>query len=231
MKIYTDKIGAIQEEKKMQTAKEHLNHFKNLTTNLLGELSQSELMKLPTRAREVIKDNLRARYQFENATEKFNLDALGLDPSSLLEYLKDNARKWSAYVFEHKDNEYNIVNPEQYLKVFTHYADTDDKKHLLKLYTDVASSFNALADAGVQPDVVGLMEAFPSVFKRARLKENDRSPFVMLDNERLAFHFQYVESQKRIPRIKSKEILKQLGVEPINVTDKQTENNGQDEKR
>lgn len=210
MIIYTDNIGIEQEKKRMQNALDKLHEFKDLATALLGELNESELKNIPTRAKVVVLDNLKGRFPYPNGDVQTNYDLLGIHPKNLLDHLDKNAKYWHSYIYNYEDGKYNIVDPESYFKPFKTYADTEEKKKLYELYTTIATAFNEIADMGVNPSVIGLMKAFPTTFENARVKESVRTPFIKIDNERLAEQFRTLEMRKRKPLHTSTEILNQI---------------------
>jgi len=147
--IYVDKAAVVQEKKKMKQSEKLLNDFYKQTTETLGDLSLEQIQKLPTDGTQVIKKELESRYQFPKADDKFNLDALGIDPSAA--YAAYKVSNWKAYNFEFKKGNFISISDHQQPAITKHhhYADTPEKKQAVKLIRDLLELTDKLKEAGL----------------------------------------------------------------------------------
>ena len=212
MIIHVNTVGIRQEIKKMQLAETHLNTFYKLVDSFLGGLSEEEAFNLQHDAKAIIMDNLRARYQFSEASDRFNLEALGIDPDKILNHHKQNVKHWRGYTFNLEEGKFAIDDKQKHLEKFNSYADTEEKKKLVSLYQQSADLFNKLAEQGVYMNVGSFHDAFPSVFKSVPPYN-----YLKVDSSRLAMHLNHLNgiSQLRPRKESAKEVFKKLEIKPI----------------
>lgn len=209
MIIYIDETKVSQEKENIKQAEKYLNEFYKHVNKFLGNLSADEVERLPTSAKTVIMDNLRKRYEFPNASDKFNLDALGIDASEILSLHKQFSRYWSKYKFKYDENGYIIDEEQKYLKQHYSYADTETKKSLITKYEKLQELYNELAELGVSVNRTNFYKTFPNVFKDVK-----NSAYVRLDGERLAMHLKHLNGLTPLrPQQKTAiEVFESLGI-------------------
>lgn len=219
MLIYIDDRKVEEENKNIDLAVEYLNSFHKQIEKFLGELSADEIKQLPTNAKAVIMDNLRKRYEFPNASDKFNLDALGIDTTKILNLHKRASRHWSKYKFKYNENGYTIDDRQKYLEQYYFYADTETKKSLITKYEKLQELYNELAELGVSVNRTNFYKTFPNVFKDVR-----NSAYVRLDGERLAMHLRHLNNLTplRPQQNTAKEAFKRLDIQPLSNTSNNT---------
>lgn len=218
MLIYIDDRKVEDENKKIDSATEYLNSFYKQVEAFLGNLLPDEVKLLPTNAKAVIMDNLRKRYEFPNASDKFNLDALGIDITDILSLHKQTARHWTKYKFKYSENAYTIDDKRKYLEQHYAYANTDKEKVLAFKYEELVNLYNELAELGVSVSRTGFYKAFPDVFGDVRDSE-----YVRIRNEKLANHLRGIRFNPRKPlKETAKEAFERLDIQPLSNTSSNT---------
>ena|SRR5690625_2641410 len=209
MLVYKDERRISEEKNNIQQAENHINKFYKEAEKFLGGLTTDEAKRLPSDAKGVIMDNLRKRYEFPNASDKFNLDALGIDTTEILSLHRQVSKHWTKYKFKYTDNGYIIDNQEKYLKQYYSYADTEEKKSLVSKYKELEKLYNELAEQGASLNRATFYNTFPNVFKDVR-----DSKYVRLDGEKLAMHLRHLNNLTplRPPNESAKEAFERLSI-------------------
>lgn len=145
--IYVDKSAIFQVKQKMKKADKLLNDFYKSTVSILGELKPEQIECLPTDGKNVIKKELESHFQFPKASDRFNLDSLGIDPSTA--YAAYKVKLWQKYNFEFKKGKFTLmpdkIQPE--IQKYFFYANTPDRKNAVKLVRELIILKDKMVDA------------------------------------------------------------------------------------
>lgn len=171
MLIHVDKEGIEKEKESIKLASSHLNTLFSLLPENDIKLTQADIKKLPDYPEKTIKDNLKKRYQFKKANDAFNLEALGIDLTEILEYIKENQNHWLRYDFNYSDGAYTIDDENKYLEKYYHYAKSERDKKIVLAYDQLARTVNELKGMGVSIHIPTLMQSLPNNLHGIRLSD------------------------------------------------------------
>ncbi len=149
--IYLDQKALTKAEKDLATATEKLNNFVKMVIDTLGSLEPSQIKALESYGHNVIRDEIRSRFQFPHASEAFNLEALGLDPEPLYKYFSENSELWSQFSFTF-DPDFNEFTPDEKQRQFEacyFYADTPERIRLMKLARKTIELYDELKESNL----------------------------------------------------------------------------------
>lgn len=191
MLIHVDKEGIEKEKESIKLASSHLNTLFSLLPENDIKLTQADIKKLPDYPEKTIKDNLKKRYQFKKANDAFNLEALGIDLTEILEYIKENQNHWLRYDFNYSDGAYTIDDENKYLEKYYHYAKSERDKKIVLAYDQLARTVNELKGIGVMIHIPTLMESMPRNFYGIRLTDFTID-YIVVDGKRMSSYLSAV---------------------------------------
>lgn len=125
------------------------------------EISEDILQKKLTGVQklEVIKDGrnfvqneLRKKYQFKNADDDFNLQAMGVNPEPLYRFLNTNAIKWQSVDFEVKKDTVVLSEIQPLIERHTYYLENDRQKEALEIAQKLVDVLNEANEKGFVTD-------------------------------------------------------------------------------
>ncbi|SNV48186.1 Uncharacterised protein [Chryseobacterium taklimakanense] len=163
--IHIDEMRLNWEKEKLQRAEESLNKFVQVVQSVLGDLSAAKLKRLHLESNEVVQEELASRFQFPNASDQFNLDALGINVEPIYEMRKEFAHTWSSYSFQYKDGKFIADEDQAVFQQFYTYVDTPEKKKFISLLEQQVELYNEFKAAGLIRSYTHLREVFyPNMF-------------------------------------------------------------------
>lgn len=157
--IHIDEMRLNWEKEKLQRAEESLNKFVQVVQSVLGDLSAAKLKRLHLESNEVVQEELASRFQFPNASDQFNLDALGIDVEPIYE-ARTNASEWMKYSFKFEDGRFIADEDQAVFQQFYTYVDTPEKKKFLSLLEKQVELYNEFKAAGLIRNYTYLSEVF-----------------------------------------------------------------------
>lgn len=149
--IYLDQKALTKAEKDLAAATEKLNNFVKITIETLGSLEASQIKDLQANGLNVIRDEIKSRFQFPNANEAFNLEALGLDPDPLYNYFSEHSELWNSFSFNFDPDfsEFIADKKQSQFEACYFYADTPERIRLMKLARKTIELYDELKESNL----------------------------------------------------------------------------------
>lgn len=143
--LFADEKAITNEKKVIETGFDLLNQAIREAESLLNaKLSGKQKMEIVENGRTFVQNELRKKYQFPNADDDFNLQALGVNPERLYSFLKSNSVKWKSLAFEIKGNEIVLSEKQPLIERHTYYLETERQKEAMELAQKLADVLNEL---------------------------------------------------------------------------------------
>lgn len=145
-----------RDERKVEKESQVIKKALELVSQAI-EISEDILQKKLTGVQklEVIKDGrnfvqneLRKKYQFKNADDDFNLQAMGVNPEPLYRFLKSNSIKWQSVDFEVKKDKVVLSEIQPLIERHTYYLENDRQKEALEIAQKLADVLNEANEKG-----------------------------------------------------------------------------------
>lgn len=164
--LYVNKENLRIQKVALIRAESDLNRLVNETERALNKLLSDEEKELvKNQGVKYVKEQIKTRYPFPNATEDFNLTALGIDLEKIDKY---KAMNWAPYQFELDADGLYVANEyQESFKSVYYYADTPKKVKLLKLAKKIVklseeaallNAFNGALSAQVSKGFNGIIK-------------------------------------------------------------------------
>lgn len=158
--LYIDQKELNKVKKQLDIAAEMLNKFVRMTVRELGELDLLQITELPTNGIQIIKEELKGRYQFPKANNQFNLEALGIAPDPLYKFYSDHSALWQQFEFFYVDGEFKANDEQVKIKKCYYYADTPERIRILELARKTIDLFKELKDSNLVDRPTMFRESF-----------------------------------------------------------------------
>lgn len=98
--------------------------------------------------RNFVQNELRKKYQFKNADDDFNLQAMGVNPEPLYRFLESNSIKWQSVDFEVKKDKVVLSEIQPLIERHTYYLETERQKEALEIAQKLADILNEANEKG-----------------------------------------------------------------------------------
>lgn len=102
--------------------------------------------------RNFVQNELRKKYQFKNADDDFNLQAMGVNPEPLYRFLESNSIKWQSVDFEVKKDTVVLSEIQPLIERHTYYLENDRQKEALEIAQKLADVLNEANEKGFVTD-------------------------------------------------------------------------------
>lgn len=145
--MYVNEFELKQVKQRISAGEKALNEFLSFAVSVVGEMPEEKIKEFPTRAVAVIQDFLKGKYPFPNADDKFNLEALGINPDPVYAMFMDAAPKWQPFKFVYRDGEFRANSKQAQLENCYIYADTPERKKFFELVNKTMEIFTEMKDA------------------------------------------------------------------------------------
>jgi len=145
--VYIEQSNLNKEKKKLPSAVNEANMLLQIASKIVGDLEDNEKLKLLSKPVDIVMEMLRPKFLFPNATDKFNLNSLGVDLSEL--YAID-FRKWNDFDLElNEHGKFRAAEFQPHLDSFVHRVVTDRQKKAVELADKMISLIKELQDSGL----------------------------------------------------------------------------------
>lgn len=195
--IYEDQISLNATKRRIEKGIENLNTFFRMAVSEIGEFTPDQIKDIPSNGIEMITAELKTRFQFPQASDEFNLQALGIDAKKLFEYYKRHQSTWNGYEIEFKDGQFIASEIQPLLEQFRFYADTPARKKLITLSKRLAKVLNELKETGLYMADLKVSEGVGKVI----MNKDGRvfAPFV-LNKKVISETFHFIDKHGKIER-------------------------------
>ena len=145
--LWKDEKSIKQEKSNMVTASLNLNRFiKEARSILGGKLSEEQMIKLKDEKFNYLEKEVKKLFQFPNASDEFNLNALGISIEPLRKY---NRVYWKGYEYDIIDGEFVLKEDQPILERYYAYADNTQKKEMLRIANTIVEAFRDARTIGM----------------------------------------------------------------------------------
>ncbi|WP_027880400.1 hypothetical protein [Mesoflavibacter zeaxanthinifaciens] len=145
--LWKDEKSIKQEKSNMVTASLNLNRFvKEARSVLGGKLSEEQMIKLKDEKFNYLEKEVKKLFQFPNASDEFNLNALGISIEPLRKY---NRVYWKGYEYDIIDEEFVLKEDQPILERYYAYADNTQKKEMLRIANTIVEAFRDARTIGM----------------------------------------------------------------------------------
>lgn len=159
--IFIDKDQLKKVERQLNVATGKLNDFYTKAISLLGKLEIYKPEDLYENGDTVIQEELRARYKFPEADDAFNLQAIGIDPTALLNEYHINCHYWQSYDFKFNGSIFVPAEEISQLSRCYYYEDTEERKRVMKLVRKVIDLYQELHQSNLIESPITFVKSFP----------------------------------------------------------------------
>lgn len=149
---------------KIKKGRDELNRFVEKVEQELKEpLSNKEKVDLKELGTDFLARKLRSKFIFKDASEEFNLQAIGINLKSLTEYYKLNCGHWKKYSYQIQSGKFECLNIEDSPEVqkHIHYTQNQKQNDALFMAQKISEIFETVMDKGYLR--VRQIENIPSV--------------------------------------------------------------------
>ena len=146
--IRIDEISIEQTKKGLNNSKNILNKFIELTeTTLKTTLTDKEKVNLKDNGLTFVNEWLKPKFQFPDADDVFNMNALGISTEPITNYWNANAKYWVNSQIEIVKGKFCIPNMDKldFTKHY-HYAKNERQEKMFKEATEICKALNRLLD-------------------------------------------------------------------------------------
>ena len=131
--LHVDKFSITRANGQGATQETVLNDFISSTeTKLKTSFSQEEKVKLKDNAEGFLKSWIRQFYDFPNASDKFNIEALGVDLEGISQEFKNKSKLWSKYPYLLEEGVFKL-NTEAIQEKYTTYTSNEFQSEALEI--------------------------------------------------------------------------------------------------
>lgn len=164
--MYVNEYELSRVKQQICDAEKALNKFVSFAVLVIGELSEKKIKELPSNAVAIIQEELKAKYPFPNADDKFNLNAMGINPEPVYAMHQQLYPMWQPFKFDYRKEEF-VANKEQWqLDNCYIYADTPERKKFFEMVNKTMEVYNEMKDAKLLRHPLKFDELFiPQLFK------------------------------------------------------------------
>lgn len=142
---------------KLKCEKE-VNEFYRLALKTLGHISLTDPNAFVRSPLEYFDQELKSRYKFPDADAEFNNKALGINPNPVIERFTQIIPReiepfgksvgWEDFNFTFQNGEFRATEDQPLINECYYYADTPERRKLIKLARKTIDTFNELSKAG-----------------------------------------------------------------------------------
>lgn len=184
--IFLDQKALKEVNKNISDATGDLNRFVRMCIKTLGSLEPSQIEGLKSNALSVISDELKSRFMFPNASESFNLTALGLDPEPLYQYFRKHSGLWNSFKFSF-DPDFLEFQPEEkqsQIDACYYFADTPERKRLIDLAKKTIELYDDLRKSKFIDSPAKFLDLFTTkLFTYKSLLKTDNDDSLIIDTK------------------------------------------------
>lgn len=164
--MYVNEFELNNVKQRISDAEKELNKFVSFAVSVIGEMPEDKIKELPTNAVAVIQEELKGKYPFPNADDKFNLNALGINPEPVYAMFMNSATRWQSFKFEYRKGGFIAHKEQTQLENCYIYADTPEKKKFFEMVNRTMEIFTEMKEAKLLRHYHKFDELFiPNLFK------------------------------------------------------------------
>ena len=133
--FYVDQSEINIVKRGLEKALEKVNVLNDMIKKELGELSPEKMQEIPKNGIRILWQEVRSRYQFPDASDDFNLKALGINFYPLIEFFDKNYLSWQNFgsnfnhaEFIYKNGKYHLADVQP--SIDKHYYFVIHRKRL-----------------------------------------------------------------------------------------------------
>lgn len=147
--LFRDERESLRESQVIKKALELVSQAIEISEDILQEkLTGVQKLEVIKDGRNFVQNELRKKYQFKNADDDFNLQAMGVNPEPLYRFLKTNAIKWQSVHFEADKDEIKLSEVQPLIERHTYYLETERQKEALEIAQKLADVLNEANEKG-----------------------------------------------------------------------------------
>lgn len=147
--LFRDERESLRESQVIKKALELVSQAIEISEDILKEkLTGVQKLEVIKDGRNFVQNELRKKYQFPNADDDFNLQAMGVNPEPLYRFLKTNAIKWQGVHFEADKDEIKLSEVQPLIERHTYYLETERQKEALEIAQKLADVLNEANEKG-----------------------------------------------------------------------------------
>lgn len=147
--LFRDERESLRESQVIKKALELVSQAIEISEDILKEkLTGVQKLEVIKDGRSFVQNELRKKYQFKNADDDFNLQAMGVNPEPLYRFLKTNAIKWQGVHFEADKDEIKLSEVQPLIERHTYYLETERQKEALEIAQKLADVLNEANEKG-----------------------------------------------------------------------------------
>lgn len=163
--IYTEKIPLSQAKNKIEPATLAANNLLFEAEKILGELDPEEKLELLKSGIKFVREQLKDKFLFPNASDEFNLNSLGVDLTKVSSIKLSLINEFDFSVGP--DGKFIPNEFQPYLDSFVHRVKTDKQKKAVELASNIMQVVNELDSEGLNhgQSADHVARAFPKLFK------------------------------------------------------------------
>lgn len=147
--LFRDEREVEKESQVIKKALELVCQAIEISEDILKEkLTGVQKLEVIKDGRNFVQNELRKKYQFKNADDDFNLQAMGVNPEPLYRFLKSNSIKWQSVDFEVKKDKVVLSEVQPLIERHTYYLETERQKEAMELAQKLADVLNEANEKG-----------------------------------------------------------------------------------
>ncbi len=163
--LYVDQYEIKQVKKQMAVGAKKLNEFYRLVLKTLGQFSFDDPDEFVSSSLKLFNKELKSRYQFPSADDDFNNKALGINPEPVYSLHANYGDSWRKFTFTFENGSFVPTDDQPLIEQCHYYADTPDRKKILKLARKVLAFHKEMSEANILIKPFQFWELFaPSMF-------------------------------------------------------------------
>src|SRR5690554_1289695 len=147
--LFRDERESSRESQVIKKALELVSQAIEMSEDILKEkLTGVQKLEVIKDGRNFVQNELRKKYQFKNADDDFNLQAMGVNPEPLYRFLESNSIKWQSVDFEVKKDKVVLSEIQPLIERHTYYLETERQKEALEIAQKLADVLNEANEKG-----------------------------------------------------------------------------------
>ncbi|MEG9326550.1 hypothetical protein V6B16_01255 [Salinimicrobium catena] len=148
--IYTDHANIKKDNVQGKVQEKVLNDFiTRAEEECKTTFTDEEKVELKNNAEGFLRAYLKKFYQFPNASDEFNIQALGVDLNSLTNQFKGKAKNWNKYPYQIKEGLFTL-DTEAIEKRYTKYTSNEFQSDAVELANDLIK----LVEKGIEKGII-----------------------------------------------------------------------------
>lgn len=145
--MYVNEFELTQVRQQISNAEKALNSFVSFAVSVIGEMPEEKIKELPRNAVAIIQEELKGKYPFPNADDKFNLNAMGINPEPVYAMHQKSSAMWQPFKFVYMNKQFVAHTEQMQLDNCYVYADTPEKKKFFEMVNRTMDTYNEMKDA------------------------------------------------------------------------------------